>query len=94
MELIWLPVSSKKKKFTKPFFNNTIKSMVQALSAFLIIGLSAMNYGSSSVYFLIIGISFIFMILVLKTKSYYYDAVGKAIDSRQLDPGELNINFS
>ena len=94
MELLWLPVSSKKKKFTKPFFNNTIKSMVQALSAFLIIGLSAMNYGDSSVYFLIIGISFIFMILVLKTKSYYYDAVGKAIDSRQLDSGELDIDFS
>ena len=94
MELIWLPISPKKKKFTKPFFNTTIKSIVQALSAFLIIGLSALNFGSSSVYILITGFSFMFMMLVLKTKSYYYDAVGNAIDSRQLDSDELNFNFS
>ena len=94
MELIWLPISPKKKKFTKPFFNATVKSIIQSLSAFLIIGLSALNYGSTPVYFLIIGFSILFMILVLKTKSYYYDAVGDAIDSRQLDSGELNFDFS
>ena len=94
MELIWLPISKRKKKFTKPFFNNTIKSMVQALTAFLIIGLSTLNFGSSSVYVLIIGLAFIFMMLILRTKSYYYEAVGNAIDSRQLDSGKLNINFS
>ncbi|MBC8311706.1 MAG: cyclic nucleotide-binding domain-containing protein [Candidatus Marinimicrobia bacterium] len=94
IELIWLPISPKKKKFTKPFFNTTIKSIVQALTAFLIIGLSAMNFGSSSVYVLIIGFSFMFMLLVLKTRSFYYDAVANAIESRQLDSGELNFDFS
>ena len=94
MELIWLPISPKKKKFTKPFFNATMKSIIQALSAFLIIGLSALNYGSTPVYVLIMGFSVLFMILVLKTKSYYYEAVGDAIDSRQLDSGELNFDFS
>ena len=44
-----------------------------------------------SVYILIIGLAFIFMMLVLKTKSYYYEAVGNAIDSRQLDSGELDV---
>jgi uncharacterized protein YjgD (DUF1641 family) len=34
------------------------------------------------------------MILVTKTKSYYYEAVGNSIDSRQLDSSELNFDFS
>ena len=94
MELIWLPISPRKKKFTKPFFNTTIKSMVQAITAFLIIGISTLSFGSTPVYFLIVVFSFIFMILVLKTKSYYYDAVGNAINSRQLDSSELNFDLS
>ena len=94
MELMWLPISPKKKKFTKPFFNATVKSIIQALSAFLIIGVSTLNYGSAPVYFLIIAFSILFMILVTKTKSYYYEAVGNSIDSRQLDSSELSFDFS
>ena len=82
MNLLWLPISPRKQKFIKSFFNTTIKSIVQALSALLIIGLSTLNFGSISVYILIFGFSFMFMMLVLQTKSYYYDAVSNAIDSR------------
>ena len=94
MNLLWLPISPRKQKFIKSFFNTTIKSIVQALSALLIIGLSTLNFGSISVYILIFGFSFMFMMLVLQTKSYYYDAVSNAIDSRKLNSDNFNLNFS
>ena len=94
MHLLWLPISPKKQKFVKPFFNTTIQSIAQALSALLIIGLTTLSLGSSSVYIIIIGFSFMFMILVMKTKSYYYDAVDYAIDSRNLNSDEVNFKFT
>ena len=94
MEIAWLPVSSKQKKIVKPFFNNTIKPIVQAMTAILIIGLSALNLGNFQVYLLITSCSIVYVLLIIKTKKLYTDAVFNAIESRQLDSSELNFDLS
>ncbi len=94
MEIAWLPVSPKQKKIVKPFFNNTIKSLIQAITAVLIIGFSAFNLGNLPIYFLIIFCSIAFVMLIIKTKKLYMDAVFNAIESRQLDSNELSFDLS
>ncbi len=94
MEIAWLPVSPKQKKIVKPFFNNTIKSFVQAITAILIIGFSAFNLGNFPVYILITCCSIAFVFHIIKTKKLYMDAVFNAIESRQLDSNELSFDLS
>ena len=94
MELLWLPVSKKKKKLIKPFFNSTIKPLVQALAAFTIIIFSTLNFYSYTIYSIIILISIILLVVISKTKIFYYEAVNNSIDTRQLDVNELDFDFS
>jgi len=93
VQLLWLPVPPKTKKEKKPAIDGTIKAFIEGfagLSIFIVAKWVPLNFLSIAV--LIVAGVWIFY--TFKTKTGYVSALQKAIEKRQLNFEELEVDVA
>jgi len=95
IQLLWLPVPSKSKKETKPIIDGTIKAFMEGfagLSIFIVATKLGVPIHYLSLFVLLVAGIWIYF--TFKTKKGYVSALQKAIEKRQLNFEELEVDVA
>ncbi len=95
IQLLWLPVSPKSKKETKPIIDGTIKAFMEGfagLSIFIVATKLGVPIHFLSLFVLLVAGIWIYF--TFKTKKGYVSALQKAIEKRQLNFEELEVDVA
>ena len=95
IQLLWLPAPPKAKKETKPVIDGTIKAFMEGFAGLSIF--IATIYFSVPIHFLsivVIAVAALWIFYTFKTKRDYVNALQKAIEKRQLNFEELEVDVA